>query len=81
MSASTDQPERIAEILREIIGLTKTARTNVPNIESREVVESANTQKLNIESPGSLPAQGINGIDQACDPCGKQAGEERGEFD
>ncbi len=75
MSASGDGPERLAEILREIIGLTKTARTNVPNIESREVVESA------IESPGSLPAQGINRIDQACDPSGKQADEERGEFD
>ncbi len=41
MSASGDGPERLAEILREIIGLTK----------------------------------------KACDPCGKQAGEERGEFD
>jgi hypothetical protein len=58
MSASGEGPERLAEILREIIGLTKTARTNVPDIKSREVVESANVQKLNIESPGALDAQG-----------------------
>jgi hypothetical protein len=58
MSASGEGPERLAEILREIIGLTKTARTNVPDIESREVVESANVQELNIESPESLDAQG-----------------------
>jgi hypothetical protein len=58
MSASGEGPERLAEILREIIGLTKTARTNVPDIESREVVESANVQKLNIKSPGALDAQG-----------------------
>jgi hypothetical protein len=71
MSASGEEPERLAEILREIIGLTKTARTNVPDIKSREVVESANVQKLNIESPGSLDAQGVNGIDQACTPRGR----------
>jgi hypothetical protein len=58
MSASGEEPERLAEILREIIGLTKTVRTNVPDIKSREVVESANVQKLNIESPGALDAQG-----------------------
>jgi hypothetical protein len=58
MSASGEGPERLMKILREIIGLTKTARTNVPDIKSREVVESANVQKLNIESPGALDAQG-----------------------
>ena len=59
MSVSGEGPERLAEILREIIGLTKTARTpDMPDIKSREVVESANVQKLIIESPGSLDAQG-----------------------
>src|SRR5439155_4812479 len=79
MNASGEGPERLAEILREIIGLTTTARINLPDIESREVVESANLQKLNIESPELLAAQCVNGIDQACAPCGKQAGEKRGE--
>ena len=79
MSASDEGPERLAEILREIIGLTKTARTNVPDIESREVAESANVQKLNIESLELLDAQGVDGINQARASRGKQAGEERGE--
>jgi hypothetical protein len=78
MSASDEGPERLAEILREIIGLTKTARTNISDIESREVVESANVQELNIESPELLDAQGVDGIDQARAPRGKQAGEKRG---
>ena len=79
MNASGEGPERLAEILREIIGLTKITRTNMPDTESGEVVESANVQKLNIESPELLSAQCLNGIDQACPPRGKQAGEERSE--
>jgi len=79
MSASGEELERLAQILREIIGLTKITRTNMPDTESGEVVESANVQKLNIESPELLSAQCLNGIDEACPPCGKQAGEERGE--
>ena len=79
MNASGEGPERLAEILREIIGLTKTAQTKVSDNQSKEVVESANVQKLNIESPELLSAQCLNGVDQACPPCGKQAGEERGE--
>ena len=79
MSASGEELERLAQILREIIGLTKITRTNMPDTESGEVVESANVQKLNIESPELLSAQCLNGVDEACPPCGKQAGEERGE--
>ena len=78
MNASGEGPERLAEILREIIGLTKTVQTNRPE-QSTKIVESANIQKLNIESPELLSAQCLNGIDEACPPCGKQAGEERGE--
>ncbi len=65
MSASGERPERLAEILREIIGLAKTGRTNSPDIESREVFESASVQKLNIKSPELLDGKGVNGIDQA----------------
>jgi len=57
MSASGEGRERLAEILREIVELTKTAR-KMP--ESREVVESANVQKPNIESPESLAAQRLD---------------------
>ena len=78
MSASGEEPERLAQILREIIGLTTTARINLPDIESREVVESANLQKLNIESPELLAAQCVNGIDQDRASRRKQAGEKRG---
>ena len=78
MNASGEGPERLAEILREIIGLTKTVQTNRP-YQSTKIVESANVQKLNIESPELLSAQCLNGIDQACPPRGKQAGEERSE--
>ena len=78
MNASGEGPERLAEILREIIGLTTTARTNLPEIESREVVESANLQKLNIESPELLAAQCVNGIDQDRASRRKQAGEKCG---
>jgi len=79
MNASGEGPERLAEILREIIGLTTTARTKLSDIESREVVESANLQKLNIESPELLDAQGVDGINQARASRGKQTGEQRGE--
>src|SRR4029453_17011569 len=58
MSASGEGPERLRANLREIIWLIKNARPNVPDIKSREVVKSANVQKLNIESPGALDAQG-----------------------
>ena len=78
MNASGEGPERLAEILREIIGLTKTSQTNQPD-QSTKIVESANVRKLNIESPELLSAQCLNGIDQACPPRGKQAGEERSE--
>jgi hypothetical protein len=78
MSASGEGPERLAEILREIVELTKTERTNIRDNESREIVESANAQKLNIESPKLLDAQCVNGVDQACPSRGKQAGEKRG---
>jgi hypothetical protein len=79
MSASGERPERLAEILREIIGLAKTGRTNMPGNESREVSESAQVQKLNIESPELLDAQGVNGIDQARASRGKKAGEQGGQ--
>ena len=78
MNTSREGPERLAEILREIIGLTKISQTNRPD-QSTKIVESANVQKLNIESPELLSAQCLNGIDQACPPRGKQAGEERSE--
>jgi hypothetical protein len=79
MSASGEGPERLAEILREIIGLAKTGQTNIPDIESREVFESANVQKLNINSPELLDAQGVNGINQTCSSRGKNARKERGQ--
>ena len=78
MSASGEELERLAQILREIIGLTKITRTNMPDTESGEVVESANVQKLNIESPELLAAQCVNGIDQDRASRRKQAGEKCG---
>ena len=78
MNTSREGPERLAEILREIIGLTKTSQTNRPD-QSTKIVESANVQKLNIESPELLDAQGVDGINQARASRGKQTGEQRGE--
>ena len=77
MNASGEGPERLAEILREIIGLTKTVQTNQPD-QSTKIVESANVQKLNIESPELLAAQCVNGIDQDRASRRKQAGEKCG---
>jgi len=75
MSASGEGRERLAEILREIVELTKTAR-KMP--ESREVVESANVQKPNIESPESLAAQRLDWIDKRGAVSGQETGEQRG---
>jgi hypothetical protein len=79
MSASGERPERLAEILREILGLAKSARTDVPGNECREILESANVQKLNVESPKLLDTQGVNGTNEGRAPRGKKAGEQRGE--
>jgi hypothetical protein len=79
MSASGEGPDRLADILREIIALTRTTRTNIRDIESSEVIQSVNAQKLNIKSPKLLDAQGVNGIDQTRAARGKKAGEQRGQ--
>ena len=41
MSDSTGEPERLAEILREIIALSQTGRPNKPDTESTTEVEAA----------------------------------------
>ena len=41
MSDSTGEPERLAEILREIIALSQTGRTHNPDMESKNAVEGA----------------------------------------
>ena len=45
MADSTPEPERIAEILREIIALSQTGRRNRPGPESTNRSEAARTNK------------------------------------
>ena len=45
MVVSTPEPERIAEILREIIALSQTGRRNRPGPESTNGSEAARTNK------------------------------------
>ena len=45
MADSTPEPERIAEILREIIALSQTGRRNRPGPESTNGTEAARTNK------------------------------------
>jgi hypothetical protein len=45
MSDSTGEPERLAEILREIIALSQTGRPNNLRTESKNEVEAARTNK------------------------------------
>jgi len=50
MSDSTGEPERLAEVLREIIALSQTGRPNSPRVESKNEIEGAGT---NESMPGS----------------------------
>jgi hypothetical protein len=48
MSASAERPERLAEILREILGLSNPSRTNDPGPErTDEAIESSDVQSVN----------------------------------
>jgi len=63
MSASSERPERLAEILREIIALSNPKRTNdsgsVPTHDSAEL----------------LSAQRVNGVDETGTSRGQEAGQ------
>ena len=65
MAASTPEPERIAEILREIIALSQTGRRNRPGLESTNGSEVARTNKS-----GSAN----NELEQTSDAQDRQAG-------
>ena len=78
MSASGEGPERLAEILREIIELTKTTRTNIRDNESREGVESASVQKPDIESAELFGPQCMDWINKRGAASGQETGEQRG---
>ncbi len=53
MGDSTGETERIAEIFREIIALSKTGRRNKPDQESTTEVEAIKTDKSQTENHGS----------------------------
>jgi hypothetical protein len=75
MSGLGEGQERLAEILREILDLTKTAQ-NVPK--SSEVVEAANVHNVNIELPELLGSQCPNWIHKRGAASGQKTGEQGG---
>ena len=54
MSDSTGEPERLAEILRDIIALSQTGRPNSLGPESKNEVEAAGTNESKSGSHESL---------------------------
>jgi hypothetical protein len=63
MSASRDEEERLAEILREILALSGAKRPNQSPVAN---------DSIKVFDP-----QCVNGLDQASAPCGEQASEKR----
>jgi len=66
MSALPEQPERLVEILRQLVALSKTEGNH------SELARANDPTKL-------LDAQGVNGIDQTCAARGKEARQESGD--
>jgi len=77
MTVSTSRPERLAEILREIITLsgTKGAR---PQIESANVVGTTNTPASEVANQALVEAQSDNRIDFESAACREIASREGG---
>jgi len=65
MAASTSEPDRIAEILREIIALSQTGRRKRPGPESTNGSEAARTTKS---------GSGDNELEKTSDAHNRQAG-------
>ncbi len=69
MSAASEEAERVAEILREILALSGTKRGN----HSKSATADDSIKLFN--------SQCVNGLNQASAPCGKQASEKRSKPD